>query len=138
MSQSRNSPACTAAPRCWPPPSSSAFSASPASRPSLAFFGKLSLLTAALGKGHLLLVVVTMLNAAVAVYYYLRVVKEAVFGDPTEAATGPISLDAPTRILCVALIVVIVALGVAPATVIDTISQSLSGLNLPVAGLAPR
>ena len=71
-------------------------------------------------------------------YYYLRVVREAVFGDPAEAAAGPIVLDAPTRVLCVALIVLIVALGVAPATVIDTISQSLPGLNLPIAGLAPR
>ena len=106
--------------------------------PFVGFFGKLSLLTAALGKGHLLLVIVTMLNAAIAVYYYLRVVREAVFGDPAEAAAGPIVLDAPTRVLCVALIVLIVALGVAPATVIDTISQSLPGLNLPIAGLAPR
>ena len=28
--------------------------------------------------------------------------------------------------------------GVAPAVVIDALSQSLAGLNLPVAGLAPR
>lgn len=104
--------------------------------PFVGFFGKLSLLTAALGKGHLLLVIVTMLNAAIAVYYYLRVVREAIFGDPTEAAATPIALDAPTRVLCVALIILIVALGVAPATVIDTLSQSLTGLNLPIAGLA--
>ncbi len=105
--------------------------------PFVGFLGKLSLLTAALAKGHLILVIITMINAAIAVYYYLRVVREAIFGEPVEKAER-IPLDAATRILCVALIVAIVALGVAPATVIDALSQSLTGLNLPVAGLAPR
>ncbi|MBI5690525.1 MAG: NADH-quinone oxidoreductase subunit N [Verrucomicrobia bacterium] len=104
--------------------------------PFVGFLGKLSILTAALAKGHLLLVVVTMVNAAIAVYYYLRVVREAIFGDPL-ANAAPIRLDTPTRILCVALVVAIVALGVAPATVIDALSQSIAGLNLPVAGVTP-
>ena len=105
--------------------------------PFVGFFGKLSLLTAALAKGHLLLVIITMINAAIAVYYYLRVVREAIFGDPVEKA-GPIVLDASTRVLCVALIVAIVALGLAPAVVLDALSQSLAGINLPIAGLPPR
>jgi NADH-quinone oxidoreductase subunit N len=105
--------------------------------PFVGFFGKLSLLTAARATGHLALVVITMVNAAIAVYYYLRVVREAVFGEPIESAPA-ITLDAPTRVLCVALIVAIVALGVAPAVVIDALSQSLAGLNLPVAGFSPR
>ena len=70
-------------------------------------------------------------------YYYLRVVREAIFGDPVEKA-GPIVLDASTRVLCVALIVAIVALGLAPAVVLDALSQSLAGINLPIAGLPPR
>jgi NADH-quinone oxidoreductase subunit N len=105
--------------------------------PFVGFFGKLSLLTAALATGHLALVVITMINAAIAVYYYLRVVREAVFGDPIESAPA-ITLDTPTRVLCVALIVAIVGLGVAPATVIDALAQSLAGLNLPVAGMPVR
>ena len=102
--------------------------------PFVGFFGKLSLLTAALGKGHLMLVIVTMINAAIAVYYYLRVVKEAIFGDP-KAAAAPIALDVSTRVLCVALIVAIVALGVAPSMVINALAQSLTGINLPLAGI---
>lgn len=99
--------------------------------PFVGFMGKLSLLTAALAKGYLGLVIVTMVNAAIAVYYYLRVVREAIFGDaPAEPA--PIVLTAGTRILCVALIVVIVALGVMPSAVMDTISHSLTSLNAPV------
>jgi NADH-quinone oxidoreductase subunit N len=105
--------------------------------PFVGFMGKLSLLTAALAKGHLALVILTMVNAAIAVYYYLRVVKEAVFGEPS-ANPEPIVLDVSTRILCVALIVVIVALGVAPAPVMDAIAQSLAGLNAPVVTVLAR
>jgi len=104
--------------------------------PFVGFFGKLSLLTAAVDTGHLALVIITMVNAAIAVYYYLRVVREAVFGDPVEAAT-PITLDLATRILCVTLIVAIVALGVAPGLLIDPLAESLNGLNLPLAGIPP-
>jgi NADH:ubiquinone oxidoreductase subunit 4 (subunit M) len=41
-------------------------------------------------------------------------------------------------VLCVALIVLIVALGVAPAKMIDTLMQSVANVNLPIAGLTPR
>lgn len=99
--------------------------------PFVGFMGKLSLLTAALAEGHLALVIITMLNAAVAVYYYLRVVREAVFGDPGENP-APILLDRSTRALCVILIVAIILLGVSPSTVLDPLTQSLAGLNLPV------
>ena len=99
--------------------------------PFVGFMGKLSLLTAAWTKGHHTLVIVTMVNAAIAVYYYLRVVKEAVFGEPA-VNPAPIVLNIPTRILCVALIVAIVALGVAPAPVMDAITHSLPGVNAPV------
>ena len=105
--------------------------------PFVGFLGKLSLLTAAWFTGHHLLVIITMINAAIAVYYYLRVVREAVFGDPVDQAV-PIALDGSTRVLCVALIVAIVALGVAPAVVLDALSQSLAGVNLPLAGIPPR
>lgn len=105
--------------------------------PFVGFMGKLSLLTAALAKGHLALVIITMINAAIAVYYYLRVIREAIFGD-APAAAAPITLCGQTRVLCVALIIVIVALGVVPGPVIDAIAQSLAGINLPVAGISSR
>ncbi len=93
--------------------------------PFVGFMGKLSILTAALSTGHLALVIITMINAAVAVYYYLRVIREAVFGD---AAAGqvPIVLDRSTQVLCLLLIAAIVALGVAPGPVLDAISNSLA------------
>jgi NADH-quinone oxidoreductase subunit N len=96
--------------------------------PFVGFMGKFSLLSAALAKGHLALVIIAMLNAAIAIYYYLCVVKEACFGEPGELA--PIRLDWQTRALCIFLITGILALGVAPARVLDKISTSLARANL--------
>jgi NADH-quinone oxidoreductase subunit N len=102
--------------------------------PFVGFMGKLSLLMAAWSKGHSTLVIVAMLNAAIAVYYYLGVVREAWFRDPGELP--PIRLDWTTRVACVALIAGILLMGIAPGRVIDTISTSVAKakLTLPVAG----
>jgi NADH-quinone oxidoreductase subunit N len=95
--------------------------------PFVGFMGKFSLLTAAYAQGHLALVVIAVVNSAIAVYYYLQVVRQAVFGESNPAAVAePLILTWPTRGLCVVLIVGIVALGVAPGTVIDTIFHSLA------------
>jgi NADH-quinone oxidoreductase subunit N len=93
--------------------------------PFVGFMGKFSLLTAAYGQGHLTLVVIAVINSSIAIYYYLQVVRQAVFGDPT-GDQSPIVLAWPARALCVVLIVGIVALGVAPGAVLDTISSSLA------------
>jgi NADH-quinone oxidoreductase subunit N len=97
--------------------------------PFVGFMGKLSLLTAAWHKGHSALVIIVMVNAAVAVYYYLGVVREAWFRDPGNRPA--IRLDGPTRALCVLLMVGILALGVAPARFLDTLSSSVAQLSLP-------
>jgi NADH-quinone oxidoreductase subunit N len=95
--------------------------------PFVGFMGKLTLLTAAWQKGHSTLVIIAMVNAAIAVYYYLCVVREAWFRDPGNLPA--IRLDWPTRVLCVALIGGILALGIAPARVLDTISTSVAQAN---------
>lgn len=107
--------------------------------PFVGFMGKLSLITAALARGHTVLVVIVVLNAAVAIYYYLRIIKEAFFtdvgsGDTGEAvgeAGGAISLDLSTKVLCLLLIAGIIVLGVMPSRFVDTIGTSLAWLNLP-------
>jgi NADH:ubiquinone oxidoreductase subunit 2 (subunit N) len=68
-----------------------------------------------------------MLNAAIAVYYYLCVVREAVFRDPGDRP--PIHLDWPTRALCLLLIGGILALGIAPGRILSTLSASVANLN---------
>jgi len=101
--------------------------------PFVGFMGKLSLLTAALHKGHLALVIIAVVNAAIAIYYYLGVVREAWFRDPGDLP--PIRLDWPTRALCILLIGGILALGVAPARFLDAISTSVAQMHAaPPAG----
>lgn len=96
--------------------------------PFVGFMGKFSLLSAALGKGHITLAVLMMINSAIAVYYYLRVVKETVFGGTEPKA--PIAIDLPTKTLCVVLVVCIVALGVAPQKILAAIGASLACVGL--------
>jgi NADH-quinone oxidoreductase subunit N len=96
--------------------------------PFVGFMAKLTLLYAAWNKGHVALVIITVINAAIAVYYYLGVVREAWFRDPGDRP--PIRLDWPTRALCILLISGILALGLAPARVLDAISTSVAGVTL--------
>ena len=91
--------------------------------PFVGFMGKFALLKAALNKGHLWLVVLAVINAAIAVYYYLRVVREACFREAAEQP--PITLAWSSRLLCLLLIAGIIGLGVAPAAVLDTLSTAL-------------
>jgi NADH-quinone oxidoreductase subunit N len=103
--------------------------------PFVGFMAKLSLLTAALARGHLALVIVAVVNSAIAIYYYLQIIRQAVFGEAEPAAAAPIVLTWPTRALCFALIAGIVALGVAPGLVIDTIAHSLAFVTSSPAAL---
>ncbi len=105
--------------------------------PFVGFMGKLSLLTAAYQQGHGALVLIAMINAAIAIYYYLSVVRKAVFGENNDnAQPAPISLDWQTKGLCVALIVAIVTLGVLPTRVLDGFSRSVASANAPIAATA--
>ncbi len=101
--------------------------------PFVGFMGKLSLLTAALARGHLALVVITVINSAVAIYYYLRIVRAAFFGEGDERPIV-IRLTPSTVALCVLLILGITALGVTPGSVIDTIGSSLASIRFPLPG----
>jgi len=102
--------------------------------PFVGFMGKFTLLSAALNKGYLVLVIIAVINAAIAVYYYLGVIREACFRDPGDRP--PIRLDWTTRVLCLVLITGILALGVAPTCVLDALSTGLASANivLPEAG----
>lgn len=97
--------------------------------PLAGFMGKLALFTSALRQGHLVLVILAVLNAAVAIYYYLLVVREVCFGEPGSRAA--IVLDLPSRVLCVLLVVIIVSLGVMPGPVFESIGQALGAAALP-------
>jgi NADH-quinone oxidoreductase subunit N len=99
--------------------------------PFAGFIGKFSLLKAALAKGHLALVILAVVNSAIAVYYYLTVVREACFRDPVKTEAIPVNLT--TRLVCTVLIAGILALGVAPSRVLDSVSTSIASMNTSVA-----
>jgi NADH-quinone oxidoreductase subunit N len=96
--------------------------------PFVGFMGKLTLLSAALSKGYLALVIIAVVNAAIAAYYYLGVVREAWFRDPGDLPAIPLNWS--TRVLCVLLIFGILALGIAPARFMDAISTSVARSGL--------
>ncbi|MCX7824173.1 MAG: NADH-quinone oxidoreductase subunit N [Verrucomicrobiae bacterium] len=95
--------------------------------PFVGFMGKLTLLSAAFAKGHLALVIIAVVNAAIAVYYYLGIIREAFFRDAE--GQPAIILNWPTRALCVALIAGILALGIAPARIISNLSTAVAGIR---------
>lgn len=99
--------------------------------PFAGFMGKLSMLTAALAEGHLTLVVITMVNAAIAIYYYLRVAREVVFSEPA-AGGEPLPVSGGTKVLGVALVVVILVLGLAPAPLMDALQQAVATVHAPL------
>jgi len=99
--------------------------------PFAGFVGKFALLKAALAKGHIALVIIAVVNSAIAIYYYLSIVREACFRDPTGQPS--IVLNATTRAVCVLLVVAILALGVAPSWFLNTLSSSVAQMNLPLA-----
>lgn len=97
--------------------------------PFVGFMGKLTLLSAALAKGHLGLVIIAVVNTAIAIYYYLCIVREACFRDA--GGRPAIPLDWTTRGVCVLLIAGVLVLGITPAPVLDAIASSLACMNLP-------
>jgi NADH-quinone oxidoreductase subunit N len=98
--------------------------------PFVGFMGKFSLLSAALAKGHVALVIIAVVNTAIAIYYYLSLVREAYFRDPSPTQ-APIRLDWSTRAACVLLITGIVALGVVPARIMSTITTAMAYATTP-------
>lgn len=93
--------------------------------PLVGFMGKFALLKAALAKGHLTLVILAVVNTAIAIYYYLAIVREACFRDP--APQPALCLTRQTRVLCFLLLAGILVLGLAPNAVLSAISASLAG-----------
>ena len=94
--------------------------------PFVGFMGKFMLLTSALSQGYLLLVILAALNTAVAIYYYLSVVRVAYTAEPE--SRPEISLTGTTKALGVALILVIIALGVLPGQALDLAATAVRTL----------
>ncbi|MBI4960928.1 MAG: NADH-quinone oxidoreductase subunit N [Desulfovibrio sp.] len=96
--------------------------------PTAGFVGKFFLLGSLWGKGHDWLVVVAVLNTAIAIYYYLNMVRHAYTVEPGEAT--PLALKSLRGILGGGLAVALLLVGLLPGF--------LFGLAQAAAGFAIR
>ncbi len=95
--------------------------------PTIGFTGKLLIFKAAIEQGYLFLVVIAMINVVISLYYYLLVLKAAYLDEP-KTVEPQLVLSMPTRILAVAMIVFIVAVGFYPTALMDLVHAAALGL----------
>ncbi|MCE2435306.1 MAG: NADH-quinone oxidoreductase subunit N, partial [Candidatus Latescibacteria bacterium] len=80
--------------------------------PTVGFVGKWFLFSAALQRGQFYLVLIAAINAAVALYYYLLIIRQLYWAEPTTQNTiKPTPLIAVTAM---ATIILVVAMGTLP------------------------
>ncbi|MEN8141129.1 MAG: NADH-quinone oxidoreductase subunit N [Thermodesulfobacteriota bacterium] len=92
--------------------------------PFVGFMGKFMLLAGALQAQHLTIVIIGVINTAIAIYYYLSVVRVAFTSDPGDRPA--VAVDATTWILGLALMATIVYLGVAPNQLLSYANQAVA------------
>jgi NADH-quinone oxidoreductase subunit N len=94
--------------------------------PFVGFMGKFMLLTGALQEGYLALVILAALNTAISIYYYLSVVRVAYCSSAEDRPL--VMVDGATKVMSVALVAAIIAMGVAPAKFIEVATQAVRTL----------
>lgn len=85
--------------------------------PFVGFMGKFMLLAGALKEGYMLIVILAAINTAIAIYYYLSVIRVAYTTDPEERSIVTPSIL--TNATSVFLLAVIVIMGVIPQRFVD-------------------
>ncbi len=94
--------------------------------PFVGFMGKFLLLVGALKQEYLLLVTFAAINTAIAIYYYLSVVRIAYCSskeDQEVVKAGPL-----TNVLSVVLMVIIVVMGVIPSTFVNFAEKTIQSI----------
>ncbi|HRO65935.1 MAG TPA: NADH-quinone oxidoreductase subunit N [Pseudobdellovibrionaceae bacterium] len=91
--------------------------------PTLGFFGKFYLFTAAIGEGLLWLAIWGVVNSVISVYYYLRPIV-VMYMKEGEAELAPHSLNA-TMVTVIVSAVLIVILGLVSGPIFQAVEQSL-------------
>ena len=96
--------------------------------PTIGFTGKLLLFTAAMSKGHLILILIAMVNVVISLYYYLMVLRAAYLLEPHENAPA-FEETLPLKALSLAMIGAMVILGLYPHHVIELTRQAAALLS---------
>ena len=94
--------------------------------PFVGFTGKFLLLVNAFKEGHVLLVVLAALNTAIAIYYYLSIVRVS-FCTDTENR-GPIRLSGKDAALSLLLIFIMVLMGVLPTPFLSMTATAMQSI----------
>ncbi|MDR1086277.1 MAG: NADH-quinone oxidoreductase subunit N [Deltaproteobacteria bacterium] len=97
--------------------------------PTVGFIGKLWLLTSAWGHGYDWLVIVVCVNSAIAIFYYLSLVRHAYTEEPAEgsleeAAMARANTSAFSQLGALALGLLVILLGVLPSPVFGVILEA--------------
>ena len=95
--------------------------------PFVGFMGKFMLMAGALQADHLTLVILAALNTAIAIYYYLSIVK-ATYCDAPTATDTPLEVGLATKSMSLILIAAIITLGVIPAPMLDIANRAVAAI----------
>jgi NADH-quinone oxidoreductase subunit N len=91
--------------------------------PFVGFMGKFSLMTEAYRAGHMTLVIMAAINTAIAIYYYLSVVR--VTYSTTTNDRPNLSIGLTTKVLSISMILIIILLGILPEKIIQLATQAV-------------
>jgi NADH-quinone oxidoreductase subunit N len=94
--------------------------------PFVGFMGKFMLLANALNEGYLALVILAAINTAISIYYYLSVVRVAYTANPE--GHPAVNVDGLTKVVSLALVLVILAMGILPTTVLEIATHAVRAL----------
>jgi len=95
--------------------------------PTIGFSGKVFIFVAAIQRGYLVLVLIAMANIVISLYYYLLVLKAAYLDEPA-VMLPEIRLSVPTRLMALAMIVMIVGIGFYPAGLLGWVQAAVHAL----------
>jgi NADH-quinone oxidoreductase subunit N len=86
--------------------------------PTAGFIGKFYIFAGAIKAGYIWLAVLGILNSAVSLYYYLRVIVQMYFKDPEEDFAW-VTINTPTAISIVISLVGVLYLGILPGSLLE-------------------
>ncbi|MGB5986466.1 MAG: NADH-quinone oxidoreductase subunit N [Desulfobacterales bacterium] len=96
--------------------------------PTIGFTGKLLVFTAAIQQGHLILVIIAMVNVVISLYYYLRVLKAAYLKEPEDPLPA-LNISPAANVLALLLMGIMIGVGIAPNLFIELTREAVRGLG---------
>lgn len=95
--------------------------------PFVGFAGEFMLMASALQAGHLTLVILASLNAAIAIYYYLSILKVTYCDAPT--TEDILEVGFATKAVSLVLIAAIITMGVLPSPLLEIANRAVAAIQ---------